>query len=1001
MQTHGGAAAEAAILGTERVIRAKVRVDWNRDGQFDHELSNLDRFIDEIETDRSLEGSAPEEILLIEGASASELRMTLHGDVDGYPLVYVFSPYNKEGPLQGVQKVDAEIKYSLIVDTPLGSFEYPQFIGNLRTITPDRGASTVEITALDRAEKMRKSIQLPPFAISYEHIAYGEIDSQYVRSQWVIDHALRMCDIGVSDKRPTTRQELGLIGDALDGPLVFVTGNGSYLPSIGFLDNPNYASFPNVGNPMFNENAPAHPDADPSDPKPLALAGVGTPVESGVATSTTAGGGNYKGYLPYWVADVERLNPYAVHYFGLTFNLQDNPEPIGSIAKYLVFQIILGAGTYLNGYVQAGQFWMEKLFSDDGNLDVEVGPSVAIPTSGDHVDIFAMWDLTPGRSRYYARCGSNTNGGWQNVGTPIPRPAVWWQFFEDIKGRFTVGQAVSISNIYYGTSGDPSRPVDDFAQMWRTPTYLAKCDQGLNLFSYIPSSKRQEAWNLVKEVAGAEFGSVFWDEVGEFNFWNWGTMLAKRDEIVRTYSLDHVEGLKVSNTLDSVRNVFSLTTKQKRSSMGPVHAYSSSDISEFYIPPRTTKIYTVWVDDLVSPLTWYLTRYASMNNQQGLPKWPENDNVHGFIVQYLSGGAWSEFNQHGSPSVKASFTMDGHIQIKITNDTIYPMRMSQGWPGDGVQEGNDPAAKLEFNGTIIHSPTDLTFNHRNEDSIAKYGERVLELSGDWYQDGTWESGMLDLITPRTGEPVPTTDAITVAGDPRLQLADCIRVTDDNQGMGDMDLQVFGINRKFSREDGLVDTLTVEMVPPGDIAPPSTDPTDPEIGEWITRVNLCDNPALLNNRNGWYGGTMVAVTGMDRSTGYRVPGGTTVVAPKAPVSAGNAYRFSVQVDPSSRMTDVRATIDWYSNYGYLGSSSYASYVVDVITPGRVYTPLAVAPMGATSGLLTVTGHTGSIDVTAALYEQDGEFQASYFDGDTPGGRWDGAQGNSTSRITEEI
>lgn len=997
MQTHGGAAAEAAILGTERVFRAKVRVDWNRDGQFAHELSNLDRFIDDVETDRALEGSAPEEVLLIEGASSAELRMTLHGDFNGFPLVYVFSPYNMEGPLQGIQKIDAEVKYSLILDTPFGSVEYPQFVGNLRTITPDRAGASVEITALDRAEKMRKPIQLPPFAISHEHISYGEIDSQYIRSQWVIDHALRMCDSGVSDRRPTYRSELGLIGDALDGPLLFVTGNGSYLPTVGYLDNPNYASFPNAGKPMYTRQAPKHPNADADDPAPLSLAGTGTPITTGHA------GGNSEGWLPYWVADVERLNSHSVHYFGITLNMQDNPEYPWSL-NYRLFQIILGGGFFLNAYVDNGQVYLEYYHSSDGSASTVYGrmDSITIPTDQDHVDILLMWDLTTGRSRFWGRAGYNTTGSdWENEGSPLPRTLSFVEPMDNVKGRATVGQAIGFSNAFYGTSNRTDRPVDDTQQMWRSPSYLAKCDEGLNLFSHIPTHKKQEAWTLVKDVAAAEFGSVFWDETGVFHFWNWGTMLAKRESVVRTYSLDHVEGLKVSNNLDSVRNVFSLVTKQKRSSMGPVHAFAASDINEFYIQPRSTKIFTIWMDDIVSPLTWYLTRYASMVNNQGVPQW-SSGHVHGFIVQYLSAGNWSEFNQHGSPTVKVYFSMDGHVSIKITNDTIYPMRMSQGWPGDpGKDNGTDEQAKLNFRGTTITSPADMIFTYRNEDSISKYGERVLELSGDWYQDGTWDSGMLDLITPRTGEPVPTTDAITVAGDPRLQLADVIQITDDNEGMGDMLLQVFGINRKFSRGEGLTDTLSVEMVPPGNIEPPSTDPTDPELGDTITRVNLCDNPFLLNNRAGWYGGTEVDVSGMDRSTGYRVSSGTQVVAPKASVNSGDAYRFSVQIKPDSRMTDVRVAIDWYSNYGYLSSGQSESYVVDTVVPGRLFTPLSTAPRGATAGLITVMGHTGTIDVTAAMYEKDGEFQATYFDGDTPGGRWDGARGNSTSRITEEI
>ena len=993
MQTHGGAAAEAAILGTERVFRAKVRVDWNRNGLYDHELSNLDRFIDEITTDRALEGSAPEEILLIEGASSAELRMTLHGDFQGYPLVYVFSPYNSEGPLAGTQKIDAEIKYSLIVDTPLGSFEYPQFVGNLRTITPDRGSASVEITALDRAEKMRKPIQLPPFAISHEQIAAGEIDSQYIRSQWVIDHALRLCDAGVSDKRPTSRQELGLIGDGLDGPLFYLTGTGSYLPTIGYLDNPNASSFPNTGQAMYSDTGPLHPDAPVDTPQPLALAGLGLPINQTTGDPTT------RGTLRYWVADVERLNPYSTHYYACTLNLQENAESVSTIDSHLLFEIYCGANTRLIGIIDNGQFYIQKIY---GSNSPENTPRVNIPTTGDHVELFMQWDLSPGISKTYVRAGTNKiSSSWYTFGSAIPSGYPYNKAHEDIKGRFTVGHGISQSDIVYGTSNKTGRPVNDTAQVYRVPTYLAQCDVGLNFLSHIPSHKQQEAWELVKSVAAAEFGSVFWDENGVFRFWNWGTMLAKREVPVRTYSLDHVEGLKVSNNLDSVRNVFNLVTKQKRSSMGPVHAFAAGDINEFYIQPQSTKIFTIWMDDIVSPLTWYLTRYASMDNNQGLTKW-SSGNVHGFIVQYLSGGLWSEFNQHGSPTVKVYFSMDGHVSIKIWNDTIYPMRMSQGWPGDpGLDNGTDEAPKLNFRGTIINSPADMVFTYRNEDSIAKYGERVLELSGDWFQDGTWDSGMLDIITPRTGEPVPTTDSITVAGDPRLQLADVIEITDDNEGMGNMSLQTFGIRRRFSRDEGLTDTLTVEMVPPGDIAPPSTDPTDPDLGQTVTRVNECDNPSLLFNRTGWYGGSMINVTGMDRSTGYSVPSGTQVVAPKAPVKAGSSYRYSLQVKVPSRMTAIKVGIDWYSNNGYLSSGPSSTYTVDTAVPARLFTPATVAPKGATAGLLTMTGHTGTVSVTAALYEQDGEFQATYFDGDTPGGQWDGARGNSTSRITEEI
>ncbi|MFD1050773.1 hypothetical protein ACFQ1S_37210, partial [Kibdelosporangium lantanae] len=91
MFIHGGDAAEAAITSRERHIRIKVEVDWNKNGTFDHALSDLSPYVSAATTDRSLRGSAPEELLLIEGASAAELSLTLYGTFQGLSFSAVFS----------------------------------------------------------------------------------------------------------------------------------------------------------------------------------------------------------------------------------------------------------------------------------------------------------------------------------------------------------------------------------------------------------------------------------------------------------------------------------------------------------------------------------------------------------------------------------------------------------------------------------------------------------------------------------------------------------------------------------------------------------------------------------------------------------------------------------------------------------------------------------------------------------------------------------------------
>jgi hypothetical protein len=53
----------------------------------------------------------------------------------------------------------------------------------------------------------------------------------------------------------------------------------------------------------------------------------------------------------------------------------------------------------------------------------------------------------------------------------------------------------------------------------------------------------------------------------------------------------------------------------------------------------------------------------------------------------------------------------------------------------------------------------------------------------------------------------------VAGDPRRQLGDTERLQDPD-GLGEeMKVQVYGITRNFSKDEGLTDTLAVEMIKP--------------------------------------------------------------------------------------------------------------------------------------------------------------------------------------------
>jgi hypothetical protein len=116
-------------------------------------------------------------------------------------------------------------------------------------------------------------------------------------------------------------------------------------------------------------------------------------------------------------------------------------------------------------------------------------------------------------------------------------------------------------------------------------------------------------------------------------------------------------------------------------------------------------------------------------------------------------------------------------------------------------------------GTLINDQPVLGITTRDAASVGKYGQRNYEASGDWYQEYYNSNGLVNVLLARTAKPIPTTDQIIIAGDPRLQLGDTIQLN-DSDGLGEqLRAQITGINRKFSLDKGLTDVLTIELLRP--------------------------------------------------------------------------------------------------------------------------------------------------------------------------------------------
>lgn len=779
---------EAAVSNGERSFVVSLRVDWNRNGLYDHALSDMSRFVFSAVTDRALQGSSPQELGFVSGSAAAELTVVLSGeDSSGRSLAKIFSPYQIDSPFYTLEPVGCEITYSISIDSPVGLLTYPQFIGTIRTVSPDRASNNVIITALDRVEALRKPVQFPPWAISEQQASQGRVLAQLMQSHYVIDHALRQCNTSTSPYRPITVSEIG-DGSTTSGTQVFITGNGGKTSVVGWEDNPTRQEYPDTehGVLMYEAIGETHPQAPYPSVKPRVFAGVGTRSDQDL--------------LIYWVRDRDGINSLASNVSGFTL-IQGGAQD-GSYWSTMADTKVCAFRTRdeieIQIWMGSGNVWTEWDRTGAGAAHF-VGNTVAIPSDG-IVHIHVCWDaFHPAGPKYYVSANAN-NSGVQTAGGPV----AFVSTDDELAGLVEISRVVAMQDIYFTTTNFGSVG-DGTAYRPKVAKYAASVDQGLNRLSFMPIRDKPEAWEVIKSVADAEMGSAFWDEQGRFVFWNFDTLMSKQSTIVRQISLDDVTNLSFTRDLDSVRNSYAMDQGKARTVIGNV--YESQDVNEFVVPAGTRKRFKLYVADGVSPEPRLMDRYKDVSADP-VPAW--RDHVfHGYVFQWFNGTSWNEAVTGNTSGVDilAYYDQDGFIIVNIWNGWAQPIRLAK---------GNDPDSTPAFNlgGSFINKYDNKTEVTKDTVSIAKYDERVFSLSGDWFQDQSNATNVLSKFLDYTVSPKPSSDAISIAGDPRLQLGDTLRIL-DKPGFGEyFDVQIYGIRREFSVDSGLTDNLSVHLVAAG-------------------------------------------------------------------------------------------------------------------------------------------------------------------------------------------
>src|SRR5690606_27042751 len=464
-----------------------------------------------------------------------------------------------------------------------------------------------------------------------------------------------------------------------------------------------------------------------------------------------------------------------------------------------LFLVELDFGHMIDVRVDKGQMYSRWVrLKENGDVDVaRPTQKVTIPTGRWAVRVYVRWAPLSSDSSLRATVSVDENTTGDQYVHVLPAAGT----HRPTAGRVMVRDHYGIQDIVYAQRW-VNRGQDLPQIINAVAPYCAVLDPGLLTLSHLPKVKSENAWELVKEIAAAELGAAFWDENGVFRFWNFNRIRNKRDEIVKTLTPDELSGLAMTRSLDSLRNEITVSrAKSVASSWRTI--YEAGDADEFRVPPKTRRYFILQNDDFIAADDSPLVHYKSSSSAPGsLSPWNQY-RTHGYVMQVYnnSSKSWEEYTGN-YPDIKAKVEIDGFIRLEVWNDFDNTLRFGF---------GTDAEPALRIGGSLKVDYDPAISNYRDEDSIAKYGARNLQIDNRWIQFGSPNYLFANYLSDRAARVVSLADqAIEAPGDPRIQLGDTILVRDE-EGFGDeFKIQVTGITRTFTRDEGLTDSYTVEV-----------------------------------------------------------------------------------------------------------------------------------------------------------------------------------------------
>lgn len=750
MQNAGNAPLAAAVDSSHRYVVSKLEIDWNKDGLYSHSLSDLSAITDDVLVSRQVAGALPAELTLVEGFISAQMNVTLSGKRPGdlESIAVLLAPWRTSGVLFSKGKVDIPIRWSATIRGTDGSVtQNRQFTGTITEFTVDSGNREIFLVCADQAIRMNAAITLPLGGMNNQSKTLVRNQDFRINSQWVVDYILRKN--GVYATPPPTSD-----------CIYSATCHGSLMPEIGF-----HTTLVFQGECTENDSnwVPGR------FPGMIAYTG----------TSRFVAQANARGLAPF------RPTPnqtWTIQFDALFGDTQNTSFSTTSGTDDTVVAVSSGRNQF-EGNTLSIRMTDRRLFADFwvGSTRTVISGGPTAPSSGTWQEVKVSVEFGSGtmnnstvKFKLGALTATNLGVDLSALGT---NPTVWtW-------APVTVQAQWPISDVQINPGSNST--------WYDLTTWVPQCyiDPGLNEFNCLPLRDKVGSWDLLKEVVGAEFGVVTFDESGFFSFFNRNTVRRQNLNLDKSFhAARSLKGLRVTERIDSVRNVIQLRTAEMWKDINAYQTvYDVEGSSAFTVPPGLTQILVALSEPAHLFDNVAQTRYTSVD-------WDNLNPTSGFCAIASDTNADTTLvtvDAFHMPDERTAFLS---IQNNLTVPAVFRTTT------------NHPSFRLD--GLVFTKDAPVVTEYRRESSVAVYGERLYEVpTSDWTQRPKMLEQLALSLLKDLKRPVPIIEQIPCVGDPRLQLLDTGDLNDPG-GLGEVYVIVEGINRSYSKNAGLEDTLTV-------------------------------------------------------------------------------------------------------------------------------------------------------------------------------------------------